>query len=235
MPNPFFRFKEFVVYHDRCAMKVGTDGVLLGAWTKVEGKANALDVGVGSGLVSLMLAQRNPSLIVNALEIDIPACEQACENIDNSPFADRISVQLQSLQAYAAGCERRYEAVVSNPPFFSSSLKSPSPSRTVARHNDTLTPEELISCSSALLSPTGSLSLIYPAECLDELLEYGRDHSLFPSRLCRVYPKANVPAKRVLLELAFHAASCVESELTLEIDRHVYTEEFRELTKAFYL
>lgn len=236
MANPYFIFKEFTIYHDRCAMKVGTDGVLLGAWTHLEGKKKVLDIGAGSGLVSLMLAQRNPESEVESIEIDAAAAQQAEENVENNPsFSSRVTVRCTDFVEWARRSVAKYDLIVSNPPFFKNSLKSPSDQRTAARHGYALNIDDLIGLSAGLLSPNGAIALIYPAEFLEEILRIGRSSGLFPSRVCKVFPKPGSPAKRVLVELSFAADPCEESELTIEMERHVYTEEFRKLTQEFYL
>ncbi len=235
MPNPYFQFKQFTIYHDRCAMKVGTDGVLLGAWADVLGRRKALDVGSGSGLISLMLAQRNSSLKIDALEIDKEAALQASENILESPFSSQITVQNFDFHEFLITQNDKYDLIVSNPPFFTDSLKSPSSQRTTARHNDSLQPDDLIRGCAELLSPEGIVSVIYPFEFLQQIIEIGNTVGLFPARICQVIPKPNALPKRVLIELSRKPTTCIESTLVIEIERHSYSDEFKELTKDFYL
>ncbi len=235
MSNHYFRFKEFTVYHDRCAMKVGTDGVLLGAWTNVKGKTKVLDVGAGSGLVSLMLAQRNNMLEIDALEIDPSAAGQARENASSSRFVKQIHVYNVDFMYFETDSLRKYDLIVSNPPFFKDSLKSPSAQRTAARHDDNLNPEDLIGVSAKLLAKNGTIALIYPVEFLGRILVIAKQVGLYPSRICKVFPKTEGAPKRVLLELSFGEKECEESELRIEIERHHYTDQFRNLTSGFYL
>lgn len=235
MANTYFRFKQFTIHHDRCAMKVGTDGVLLGAWTNVENKKTALDVGSGSGLVSLMLAQRNKDLKIDALEIDSSAAEQSIENIHDSPFAKQISVLCTDFIQFAENIEHKYDLIVSNPPFFENSLKSPQQQRTTARHNDSLLPETLIRLSAKLLTSRGTLVVIYPFDLFDKILEIAQTERFFITKTCTVYPTQTSKAKRILIEMSLDPASTEESKLTIEIERHVYTEAFQNLTREFYL
>lgn len=236
MSNPYFRFKQFKIFHDKCAMKVGTDGVLLGAWTIVNNKLSALDIGTGSGLISLMLAQRNPDLKIEAIDIDELSSVQAKENITSSPFADQIRVLNLSLQEYLNLTDKKFDLIVSNPPFFINSLQSPSYSRTTARHTESLSPLELFECSKLLLRTGGILSVIYPFNMLDSLVQEAAINKLFPSKLCYVFPTTDSSPKRVLLEFTFNNTTKTEiSKITLELERHVYTPEFRELTAQFYL
>lgn len=233
MSNPYFRFKEFTVYHDRCAMKVGTDGVLLGAWTNVECANTILDVGCGSGLISLMLAQRNQNALVDAIDIDEGAFLQTNINVNNSRFLHQIKCVNNSLQDYELICKHKYDLIVSNPPFFNQSLKSPLSDRTVARHTDSLSADELLLVSSKMLVEGGRLSLIYPIDYKPFFLE---QRVLHTTRLTNVYPTPTSPAKRILVELSNIAADDFsENDLVIEKERHIYSDDFVKLVKDFYL
>ncbi|MFV0535971.1 MAG: tRNA1(Val) (adenine(37)-N6)-methyltransferase [Dysgonomonas sp.] len=232
MPNPYFKFKQFIIYHDRCAMKVGTDGVLLGAWTNAQNIKNTLDVGTGSGLIALMLAQQNRDMHIDAIDIDNNAVEQAKENVMRSPFSTRIKCFNGSLQEYALSCGQRYDLIVSNPPYFEQSLKPPKENRSIARHTDSLPIDDLVKLSSELLSHNGRLSIIYPFEYKNFLLE---QDSLFVTRVTNVYPVPDSLPKRVLVELSKQKSSLEENDLLIEKERHVYSEEFISLAKDYYL
>jgi len=235
MANPYFNFKQFSVFHDKCAMKVGIDGVLLGAWTDTSAAHKILDIGTGTGLIALMLAQRSNSEIM-AIDIDADAVLQAKVNIENSPWTDKIEVRELSLQKLAAKSEKRFDLIVSNPPYFVNSLKAPSESRTSARHTDTLSHQELIDNAISLLTPQGRICLILPVNEGLQCMEYAEQKGLYCSKRVYVFPKPNVAAKRLLLELSAIATTKVESELTIESDiRHQYTPEFTELAKNYYL
>ncbi|NDW09287.1 tRNA1(Val) (adenine(37)-N6)-methyltransferase [Dysgonomonas sp. 520] len=236
MPNTYFRFKQFTVCHEKCAMKVGTDGVLLGAWTDADSCQSALDVGVGSGLVALMLAQRYHNLVVDAIDIDKDAVDQAIENVTNSPFS-HINCYHASLQDWAKVCDKKYDLIVSNPPFFSSSLKSPKHQRTLARHTDSLPMEDFIPIVESILSDAGRFSFIYPYSEKALLLEIADRYHLKASRITNVLPKAGVSPKRVLMELRRKPTENIvsENDLIIEKDRHIYTDEFTGLVKDFYL
>jgi tRNA1(Val) A37 N6-methylase TrmN6 len=165
-PNNWFRFKQFTIRQEGAAMKVGTDGVLLGAWATVPVPGSrVLDVGSGTGLIALMLAQRTLDVHVDALEIDPSSAEQALENFQASPWADRIACFQTSLQDYTPVSKFKYELIICNPPFFTSSLKTSSREKNLARHDDSLSLEDLLSCSTSLLTPTGTLSLVQPISC----------------------------------------------------------------------
>ena len=235
MPNPYFSFKQFTVYHDQCAMKVGIDGVLLGAWATVTQTESILDIGTGTGLIALMLAQRS-SAQIDAIDIDRNAIQQAKENISNSPWSNCINTDKISLQLFAEKTIKRYDLIVSNPPYFINSTKTPSKVRTIARHTDTLTHEELIKNASVLLKPTGRICIILPInegiQCIAFALEIG----LYCTKKCTVFPKPNSAAKRLLLEFSIQSSAEIESELTIESNvRHQYSPEFTLLARDFYL
>ncbi|MDD2954039.1 MAG: methyltransferase [Parabacteroides sp.] len=235
MANPYFQFKSFTVWHDKCAMKVGTDGVLLGAWAKTESCQRILDVGTGTGLIALMLAQRGTA-ILDAIDIDSDACSQARENIAKSPFANRIQVYRTPLSEYTPDEGINYDLIVSNPPYFIDSLKCPDTKRSLARHTDTLPLPDLLRDSRKLLAPEGNIALILPFEQRESLIDLAREESLFPSRETHVSPVPDASPKRLLIELSAKPVAEPElSYLTLEIERHRYTDEFTALAKDFYL
>jgi len=235
MSNPYFSFKQFTVYHDRCAMKVGMDGVLLGAWCNTENTKNILDIGTGTGLIALMLAQRSTSLI-DGIDIDANAILQATENVKRSPWANRVSVKEISLQDLAANTVNQYDLIVSNPPYFVNSLKAPTEDRNVARHADSLTHEELILNAKLLLNPSGRISIILPVNEALICRDFALSNGLYCTREVQVIPKPNAVPKRTLLEFCFQPLPKEESKLVIESDvRHHYSEEFSLLAKEFYL
>ena len=235
MSNPFFSFKQFTVHHDRCAMKVGIDGVLLGAWCNVDDTHHILDIGTGTGLIALMLAQRSNSSI-DAIDIDRNAVQQALENINQSPWKNRIKVEEFSLQDYALSTHQRYDLIVSNPPYFVNSLKTPFENRTTARHTDTLTHEDLILNALLLLKPEGRICIILPLEEALLCEAFALSKGLFCSRLVKVIPKPSSDVKRLLLEFRLQSSIKEVSELVIEgTERHHYSEEFSLMAKEFYL
>lgn len=241
MTNSFFQFKKFSIRHDLCAMKVGTDGVLLGAWANVAGCRSVLDVGTGTGLIALMIAQRKEAeagddFHIDAVDIDPSAATQARINADASPFTGKIEVYQQPFAAYAASCSRRYDLIVSNPPYFSHSLKCPDEKRNTARHDDTLPLGELMDGSRRLLGPAGRLALILPAASHEELKRQALAHRLHLMRETLVYPVYGSAPKRILAEMAAAATERIESgSLAIETPQHTYTQEYIALTKDFYL
>lgn len=235
MANPFFKFKQFTIYHDKCAMKVGTDAVLLGSWTNTSGCKNILDVGTGTGIIALMLAQRSLAQI-DAIDIDADACKQAKENITSSPFNGRIEVTLSAFEGFAADNRKRYDLIVSNPPYFVDSLKCPDDKRTLARHTDTLLLADLIRESKKLLSPNGQIALVLPYERRNELNRIIKDNHLSISRETDVIPCPDAPPKRLLVELSASYMSTPNPEtLVIEEARHQYTPAYITLTRDFYL
>jgi tRNA1Val (adenine37-N6)-methyltransferase len=232
MPNPYFRFKQFTVRHDLCAMKVGTDGVLLGAWTEVADAEKILDIGTGSGLIALMLAQRS-KFFIEAIDVDENACKQAKINFENSPFRDRLRIEERAFQDFSSPYP--YDLLVSNPPYFSNSLKSPDNSRNFARHNDSLTLSDLFKKSASLLNPQGKLALILPFENLENANDLAAENQLYPCRKTIVLSVPNQPPKRVLLEYSLHKTDLQENELYIEKSPKVFSEEYIALTKDFYL
>lgn len=253
-----FTFKQFKISQDRCAMKVGTDGVLLGAWAS--GGGRVLDIGAGTGLVSLMMAQRFPLAQVVGVEIDASAAGQAAENVATSPFADRVRIENMSLQDYAASvntdyCEggrmalnkdsyenkqsvgfQPFDAIVSNPPFFVGSLKNPDAQRSLARHTDSLPFSELFRCVRSLLSADGVFSAIVPTAGVDAFLSEAYLVGLSLVRRCDVRTVARKPAKRTLLAFSFHTAESIcREEVVLQEADGSRSEWYRGLTEAFYV
>ena len=227
-----FRFKQFTIEDDRCAMKVGTDGVLLGCWAPTPhwsldiGHWRILDVGTGSGLIARMLMQRCPEAEVEGIDIDAAAVEQAHEN--------GVKAFCSRLQEW----EGTYDLIVSNPPYFQNSLKNPDKGRQTARHTDTLSYEELIAHSARLLSEHGQLALILPAEAEEEVRTLAARNLLYCSRVTRVYSKASKPARRVLLLFEMSRSRDLEmttDSLILENETGGRSAAYSELTKDFYL
>ena len=234
MANPYFSFKRFTVWHDQCAMKVGTDGALLGAWATVSPQDRfVLDIGTGSGLIALMLAQRSEALI-DAIDIDGPACQQAATNVARSPFAGRIEVHHCPLSNYQSK-ERKYDLIVSNPPYFIQSLRCPDATRSQARHADSLSLPTLLRESLRLLASTGRLALVLPFDQRAILLEEADRTGLHLLRETQVSTRQGTPPKRLLVELGKRIVTPVCSQLAIEDEAHRYTPEFIALEQPFYL
>ncbi len=235
MANPYFRFKQFVIYQDRCAMKVGTDGVLLGAWTACEQAKTILDIGAGTGLISLMLAQRS-SAQIDAVEIDEEAVLQAQENVQASPWVDRVKVFTSSVQDFVKESARKYDLIVSNPPYFHNSQKSPKHARTKARHTDELPFGDLLESAKQLLEVDGRLEVVLPVEEGEIFITKAIELGFFCAKRINVIPKPNANPKRLLLSFALQEVVCEEGSLMIETEtRHQYSDEFKAMTKEFYL
>ena len=227
-----FRFKQFAVEQDDVAMKVGTDGVLLGAWAACDGAKRILDIGTGTGVISLMLAQRNSEAEIHAVEIDEIATKRARSNFDLSPWAERLEVENCAVQEF--GADEKFDLIISNPPYFVDSLLPPDAKRSTARHTHDLSFEELDKAVCRLLADEGRFALILP---ITEFEKYLTITQLHLARRCDVYPKVGAAIKRVMAEFALHATAEVKHEtITIEQDkRGDYTDEYRALTKDFYL
>ena len=233
----YFQFKQFTIYHDRCAMKVGTDGVLLGSWCNIPRNGNILDVGTGTGIIALMAAQRSSlfQVSIDAIEIDSDAYLQAKENISASPWSDRIHAINCSLQEYAETSGILYDHIVANPPYFDNTLPPQSISRQMARHTASLTYEELVSNAVRLLKPEGYISVIYPADQDRRLTSIAVSNKLWVSRKVWVKGRPNVSPKRVLIEWGKSPVNYIEEELVIKTTPLTYTPEYIALTKDFYL
>lgn len=234
MSNLYFQFKRFTVWHDQCAMKVGTDGVLLGAWTPVESARRMLDIGTGTGLVALMLAQRSlPDANIVALEIDEAAVGQAKENVTRSPWKERVEVVQADFKKYQSS--DKFDVIVSNPPYFVDSLECPDRQRAAARHNDALTYDDLLEGVSGLLTDDGFFTIVIPSDVADRVKAIAFAKKLYAVRQLNVITKPGGVPKRTLITFSFSIQECVVEELLTELSRHQYSEEYIALTREYYL
>ncbi|MDP2338782.1 MAG: methyltransferase [Bacteroidota bacterium] len=235
--NNYFQFKQFRIIQERSAMKVGMDGVLLGAWTDTTGAGRILDIGTGTGMIALMMAQKNSIAQIDAIEIDPEAFHEASLNIQESAWNDRIRIERCSFQEFSECSTLRYDLIVSNPPFFAKDgLKAPVQNRAQSRHSDSLPMEVLISGASGLLNKNGRIVLVLPSESLQEIEHLAVSNKLYASRLCRIKPNPQKPDFRILIELTNSECTIQESELVIEFEKHHdYTPDYKELTKDFYL
>lgn len=195
-----FRFKQFCVHNSLSAMKIGTDGVLLGAWCEVKDAHKILDVGTGTGLVSLMLAQKSYAQI-DAIDIEDNAIEEAKKNFDESKWANRLNVDKTDFNSFNLDPKYRYDLIVSNPPYFENSLHSPSAKRSLARHADTLSLEILIKNSSKILNECGRLVIVYPATCIGDIRKFASLNAMGVVKICWVSSNPGAEPKRVLVEI----------------------------------
>jgi tRNA1Val (adenine37-N6)-methyltransferase len=231
-----FNFKEFSITQEKSAMKVGTDGVLLGAWTNInQNPYSILDIGTGTGLIALQLAQRSNAELIDALEIDDSAYEEAVENFEQSNWGNRLFCYHASLAEFVDEIDDKYDLIVANPPFYTDDFKSNNPERNQARFTDSLSFEELINSVSKLLAKEGVFSVIIPFKEENYFIELASKNRLYPNRICRVKGNTTSPIKRSLMEFSFNKSEIIYSELTIEISRHNYTKDYTKLVKDFYL
>jgi tRNA1Val (adenine37-N6)-methyltransferase len=236
LSNSYFAFKQFTIYHDKCAMKVGTDGVMLGAWVNVEHAWNVLDVGTGSGLIAVMIAQRSNARI-DAVEVDRNACLQAEENVKACPWNNRIKIYHDTFRHFAESTSNKYDVIVSNPPYFRNSLKPLLKPRSIARHDDQLSYESLLHYTLKIISPAGRLCLIIPANNLIQMKDLAYFNRLYLSQILMVRPYPAKEYSRCLIEFTkINDEKCVESEMIIEEkDSNNYTDGYKSLTKDYYL
>lgn len=231
-----FKFKQFTINQDRCAMKIGTDSVLLGAWTSIENNPfSVLDLGSGTGVLSLMLAQRSKAQLIEAIEIDEDAFEQCSENFENSIWNDRLFCYHASLLEFVEEVEDKFELIICNPPFYSEDYKTENKARDLARFNDAMPFEHLIYAVVNLLTEDGVFSVVIPYKEELQFIELASSAGLFPKRKLHVKGNPNSEIKRSLIEFTFTEQNINSSELIIETERHQYTEDYINLTKNFYL
>ena len=235
MSKPF-KFKEFTVNQDQCAMKIGTDGVLLGAWTSIKENPNSiLDIGTGSGIIALQLAQRTDAETIDAIEIDDKAYEQSVENFENSDWGDRLFCYHASLEEFVGEIDEKYDLIVSNPPFYTDEFESENKARNKARFTSSLSFLTLLNGVSNLLSAEGLFSVIIPFKEEQNFIQIASKVNLLPVRICRVKGTPIAEIKRSILELSFRESDVLTTELIIETSRHQYTNDYIEVVKDFYL
>ncbi|TYB69408.1 methyltransferase [Bizionia gelidisalsuginis] len=235
MSKPF-QFKEFKVHQDQCAMKIGTDGVLLGAWATVEHHPySILDIGAGTGVVALMLAQRCAAEVIDALEIDEKAYEQCVDNFESSPWGDRLFCYHAALQEFAEEIDDTYDVIVSNPPFYSEDYKTNNAQRDLARFSEAMPFHHLTKSVGKLLSETGKFVVIIPFKNETDCIALAAAEQLFANRILRVKGNNTSETVRSLIAFSFQKTPIIEEALTIETARHNYTADYINLTKDFYL
>ena len=238
MSKPF-KFKEFTVQQDRAAMKIGTDAVLLGAWCSLDNYPDSiLDIGSGTGVISLMLAQRCDAMTIDAVELDENAYEQSVSNFEDSDWGDRLYCYNASFQEFSdeiSDEEETYDLIVSNPPFYTDDFKTRDASRNKARFTSSLSFEALIIGVSRILSEKGVFSVVIPFKEETNFIALAKENNLFLNRLCWVKGHETSEIKRTLMEFSFHEIELKQESLVIETARHNYTEAYIELTKDFYL
>ena len=232
--NNYFQFKQFRIEQQRSAMKVGIDGILLGAWADVHNCSTILDIGTGTGLMALMLAQRSQAQIT-AIEIEKNAAEEAAENVAASLWKSRVEVANISLQNFAVETTSQFDLIISNPPFFRNSLKAGTESRSLARHTDSLPNEMLLKITSNLLSEEGRCAFIFPKAALEEIANLAKLNRLYLKRILMVAPNENKTANRVLVEMNKKECSTETDRLLIYNNDGSWNETFKMLTRDYYL
>ncbi|MBD2781343.1 tRNA(1)(Val) (adenine(37)-N(6))-methyltransferase TrmN [Xenorhabdus szentirmaii] len=240
-----FTFKQFFVGHDKCAMKVGTDGVLLGAWAPVYNRKRCLDIGCGSGLIALMIAQRTGrQTIIDAVELDAFAAKQANENVQQSPWSSRITVYQQDIHDFVHdyGQEngtqensRQYDLVVSNPPYFEPAIACRNEARNQARYTESLTHQELLACVRKLITQTGIFCVVLPYDIGQNFESMASELGWFTAFRVNIRDRQDKPLHRLLLGLSLHQQEPQISELMLRAPNGEYSIDFRRLVTDFYL
>jgi len=227
-----FRFKQFDIKQEVSAMKIGTDGVLLGAWCKAEAQ-NILDIGTGTGLIALMCAQKHPKAKITAIEIEPNAAGEARYNFENSPWKNRLNLIQTGFLAFQTA--DLFDTIISNPPFFDEETPANSQQRNMARKSFSLPLRKLIGHAHNLLTPKGHIFLILPVDKEALLVEILKTEKLFLARLCQVKGNFHSPVKRILVDIVKQPVNTEYSQLIIEKERHVYTQKYIELTRDFYL
>jgi tRNA1Val (adenine37-N6)-methyltransferase len=227
-----FAFKQFKLEHDQCAMKVSTDGILLGAWANLSGAKSLLDIGTGTGILALMCKQRSPQLVVTAVEVDHNAYRQAQHNIAHSPWP-AISVYHQKIQSFNS--EQPFDSVIANPPYFNQSLKGTNVARNAARHTDGLSFIELIAAFKRLSHQQSCFNLILPSDEAQLFITLAQQQGVYLNRHCQVQATANKPFTRSLMTFSYTQSEVSESCLCIRACNNNYTAEYTALCRAFYL
>ena len=231
-----FEFKQFSVAHDRCAMKVGTDAVLLGAWASVDHRPNAiLDIGAGSGILALMLAQRSAAELIDAIEIDASAYEQCVANFEQSPWGDRLFCYHASLEEFTEEIEDKYDLIVSNPPFYTNPFDTQNDARNRARFEHAMPFKHLIASVDKLLSDDGQFCVIVPYSAEKTFCSLAKEQGLFCHNILYVRGEKQGEIKRCLMAFSFENRQTDRQEMYLEDGRHSYSEAYKNMTKEFYL
>ncbi len=238
-----FKFKKFIINQDQCAMKIGTDSVLLGAWVSLKNNPfSILDIGAGTGVLSLMLAQRSSAELIDAIEIDDAAYEQCVDNFEQSPWSDRLFCYHASLEEFVDDIEDNYDLIICNPPFYNEDYKTKNEQRDLARFQDAMPFEHLLKSVCMLLSENGIFSVVIPFSEEINFIELASKVKLYPNNILHIKGNPTSETKRSLIEFSFQAVPADRQEshiktdnLIIEIGRHQYTEDYINLTKDFYL
>ena len=230
-----FQFKELTIQQKSAAMKVGTDSILLGSWVQLKNEESILDIGAGTGLLSLMLAQRSDAEIIDAVEIEPNAFEEAIGNFENSPWGDRLFCYHSSIQDFALEIEDKYDLIIANPPYFEPYKNKAISAKSTARQTQLLDYKTLLKSSKFLLSKTGTCAFIIPFDKEVYFIELAQNKGLFPQRITHIKDTKTAKYKRSLLQFGLEKAGYDTTILILKNENKSYSKDFIALTKDFYL
>ena len=230
-----FQFKEFTIIQEKSAMKVGTDSILLGSWVQLNDEQSILDIGSGTGILALLLAQRSEATLIDAVEIEENAHEEAVTNFENSPWSDRLFCYHSSIQDFAKEIDETYDLIIANPPFFEPNKREPISAKSTARQTHTLDFYALLEATKLLLNKNGSCAFIVPFERETSFIELAQNTGLFVQRITRVKDTQKAVFKRSMMQFRFEKTKVYTSELVLKNTDKTYSAEFKEFTKGFYL
>ena len=234
MSESVFRFRQFTVHQDKCAMKVGTDAVLLGSWVNAADAKNILDIGTGTGIIAMMLAQKSNATI-DAIDIDLNACIQAEENVTGSAWAKRIHIHNISFQEFSSSSKDKYDLIVSNPPYFSDASKPLSIERIQSRHTDLLPFTELIRGVKKIISDEGKFCVVLPCREGTSFMDESLKQGLFCGNILHVKTRIEKQEKRLLMEFSTCLKNMEEKEMVIRCIDNEFSREYVEMTKEYYL
>ena len=228
-----FKFKQFDVLQEQSGMKIGTDGVLLGAWADLHNAKHILDIGTGTGLIALMCAQRHQTALITAVEIEEKAAVEATYNFTKSPWSNRLKIVKTDFKQFMSN--NKFDIIISNPPFFDENVLSSKYQRNLARNAEHLPLQTLLAKAKEMLTIDGTINLILPVSKLKILEKNLKNEQLYLQKICYVKGRKEMPVKRILVQIGKKNMPIEKSELTIEIDRHLYTDKYKALTREFYL
>ena len=230
-----FQFKQFSIHDEKSTIKVGTDAVLLGAWINPKRSKSILDIGTGSGIIALMVAQKSDAKI-KAIDIDFDSIQESTANFNNSPWSENLYARHISFLDFVKQTNEKYDLILSNPPYFNNSLKSPSDKKNLSKHASTLLHKELLLGVKKLISPDGMFAVIIPYDQMNSFKNIALIEGLFCNKKLIIYPTPKKPANRILMEFCLNRQSQLkEDELIIRTESGIFSEQYKTLTRDFYL